>query len=152
MSKRELKKRVQAAILRVIDPMEELPFLADLPIAEAERVIEEFIAEVQEECYQILSSLDDSLLSMLTPPVLYATYRQHGVSLSRETLLKLCEEILFDEAEIVCDVDMELVAEAEEEEPPHPYRKRGSSALLEEKESPEDEEDEQKMYLVTMTL
>lgn len=148
MSKRELKKRVKAAVLRVLDPMEELPFLADLPIAEAERVIEEFISEVQEECYQILSSLDSALLSMLTPPVLYATYRQHGVSLSRETLFKLCEEILFDETEIVCDVEMEPIVE---EESASPYAEREELAILD-GETPESEEDEQKMYLVTMTL
>jgi len=136
--------------MRVIDPMEELPFLADLPIAEAERVIEEFISEVQEECFHILSSLDDTLLSMLTPPVLYATYRQHGVSLSRETLFQLCEEILFDESEIVCDVELE--APILEEESSSPYAGRENPALLENRDAPEDEEDEQKMYLVTMTL
>jgi len=150
MSKRELKKRVKAAVLRVLDPMEELPFLADLPIAEAERVIEEFISEVQEECFSILSSQDATLISMVTPPVLYATYRQHGVSLSRETLFKLCEEILFDEAEIVCDVEMEPIVEMEEESA-SPYADREELAVLD-GETPESEEDDQKMYLVTMTL
>lgn len=126
-----LRERVNQAVLRALDPVEELPFLSDLPISEAEKVIEEFIAEVQEECFRALCDLDTNFLDLLTPPVLYATYREKGISLSRETLYRICEEILDEEVEIVCDVEMP----AEE----------GGGEIAEQNDGP-------KVYVMTMTI
>jgi hypothetical protein len=89
-----LPERIERAVRTAIDPMEEMPFLADCPVEDVAPLIEEYLATVQAQLLEIISRCGDIFLQLSDAAGLCATCLAEGIDLPPDTLLRTCQAIV----------------------------------------------------------
>jgi len=102
-----LAERIAKAVEEAIDPMEEMPFLHDVPVEEVNLLIDEYLATIQTQLLEVISSHGESFLDASDSAGLCAICIAGGIDLPADTLLRTCQMIVEDstqKAEYIADL------------------------------------------------
>lgn len=91
-----LPERIARAVQYSIDPMEEMPFLAECPLEEIEALLDEYIAAIQAQLLEVISTHGETFLSASDAAGLCAVCIAEGIDLPPDTLLRTCQVIVED--------------------------------------------------------
>lgn len=89
-----LAERIERAVRTAIDPMEEMPFLADCAMEEVTPLIEEYLATIQAQLLDVISKHGTVFLQSADAAGLCATCLAEGIDLPPDTLLRTCQAIV----------------------------------------------------------
>lgn len=89
-----LAERIERAVRAAIDPIEEMPFLAECAIEEVTPLIEEYLATVQAQLLDVISKHGEVFLQSSDAAGLCATCIAEGIDLPPDTLLRTCQAIV----------------------------------------------------------
>ena len=89
-----LPERIEQAVRSSIDPMQEMPFLADCPVEEINLLIDEYLATIQTQLLEVISSNGETFLQAGDAAGLCAICIAGGIDLPPDTLLYTCQMIV----------------------------------------------------------
>ena len=89
-----LAERIALAVEQSIDPVAEMPFLADCPMEEVNLLIDEYLATIQTHLLEVISSQGEIFLNASDPAGLCAVCIAEGIDLPPDTLLRTCQAII----------------------------------------------------------
>ena len=89
-----LAERIERAVNAAIDPLKEMPFLADCPVEEVSLLIDEYLATIQAHLLDVISKHGEVFLQIGDPAGLCATCIAEGIDLPADTLLRTCQAIV----------------------------------------------------------
>ncbi len=89
-----LPERIERAVQSAIDPMEEMPFLAECPIEEVNLLIDEYMSTIQVQLLEIISTHGETFLEASDSAGLCAVCIAAGIDLPADTLLRTCQMII----------------------------------------------------------
>ena len=101
-----LPERIERAVRQAIDPMEEMPFLQDVPVEEVNLLVDEYLATIQAQLLEVIAIHGETFLSVSDSAGLCAVCIAGGIDLPADTLLRTCQLIVEDStqmAEYVAD-------------------------------------------------
>ncbi len=102
-----LPERIERAVTQAIDPMEEMPFLQEVPVEEVNLLVDEYLATIQAQLLEVIASHGESFLDANDSAGLCAICIAGGIDLPADTLLRTCQLIVEDStqhAEYVADL------------------------------------------------
>lgn len=91
-----LPERIDRAVQSSIDPMEEMPFLAECPVEEISLLLDEYMAAIQAQLLEIISTHGETFLEVNDAAGLCAVCIAEGIDLPADTLLRTCQAIVED--------------------------------------------------------
>ncbi len=89
-----LPERIARAVQASIDPMMEMPFLADCQVEEVSLLIDEYLATIQSQLLEVISEHGEPFLQSADAAGLCATCIAEGIDLPPDTLLRTCQAII----------------------------------------------------------
>lgn len=89
-----LPERIERAVQSAIDPMEEMPFLAECPIEEVNLLVDEYMATIQTQLLEIIATHGETFLDASDSAGLCAICIASGIDLPADTLLRTCQMII----------------------------------------------------------
>ena len=89
-----LPERIERAVRSAIDPIEEMPFLSECPVEEINLLIDEYLATVQSQLLEVISTHGETFLNASDPAGLCAICIAGGIDLPADTLLRTCQMIV----------------------------------------------------------
>ena len=89
-----LAERIARAVQTAIDPMAEMPFLADCPVEDVNLLIDEYLATIQAQLLTVIAEHGDLFLQSSDAAGLCATCIAEGIDLPPDTLLRTCQAII----------------------------------------------------------
>ena len=89
-----LPERIARAVQASIDPIEEMPFLSDCPIEEVNLLIDEYLATIQTQLLEVISTHGEFFLEASDSAGLCAVCIAGGIDLPADTLLRTCQIIV----------------------------------------------------------
>jgi hypothetical protein len=104
-----LPERIERAVRSAIDPMEEMPFLSDCPMEELNLLIDEYMATIQSQLLEIISTHGETFLDANDSAGLTAVCIAAGIDLPADTLLRTCQMIVessIQQSEYIADTPL----------------------------------------------
>ncbi|OGG91586.1 hypothetical protein A3H16_02575 [Candidatus Kaiserbacteria bacterium RIFCSPLOWO2_12_FULL_53_8] len=102
-----LPEKIERAVRQAIDPMEEMPFLQDVPVEEVNLLIDEYLATIQAQLLEVIATNGEMFLEASDSAGLCAMCIAGGIDLPADTLLRTCQLIIDEStqmAEYVADL------------------------------------------------
>ena len=91
-----LSDRIERAVNSAIDPMEEMPFLAECPVEEISLLLDEYMTAIQAQLLEVISTHGETFLDVNDAAGLCAICIAEGIDLPPDTLLRTCQAIVED--------------------------------------------------------
>jgi len=89
-----LPERIERAVRQAIDPMEEMPFLQDVPVEEVNLLIDEYLATIQAQLLEVIATGGETFLDANDAAGLCAVCIAGGIDLPADALLRTCQMIV----------------------------------------------------------
>lgn len=94
-----LPERIERAVRFCIDPMEEMPFLEQCPVEEVNLLIDEYLATIQAQLLDVITSHGETFLQVQDAAGLCAVCIAEGIDLPPDTLLRTCQTIVREQVQ-----------------------------------------------------
>ncbi len=95
-----LPERIERAVRQAIDPMEEMPFLQDVPVEEVNLLVDEYLATVQAQLLEVIATHGETFLQASDSAGLCAMCIAGGIDLPADTLLRTCQLIIEESSQM----------------------------------------------------
>lgn len=89
-----LAERIGLAVEQAIDPMEEMPFLKEVPMDDIHLLIDEYYATIQAQLLDVIATQGEMFLAAGDSAGLTALCIAGGIDLPADTLLRTCQMIV----------------------------------------------------------